>query len=318
MSSLKSTLCFSLPSLGSAATAEISLRRTLRLPDDGSTQWLPPGLGSFPIARVGNSQLVPIHPAEALWLNFSATHPCVLQIGAGRLNAVSGLPLKSGICGEPQDYVVLPLQPWLDGFKTEDGSVRQFVSTPLGKGLSAEEQLLDDPASGGITIAVIPIKSSWLEKWEKAGLTKHCSWVPPPNGFLYCSVTSDFGLGGGARIRQEISKDPLGVEAWDIAATQHTTLELVAPERWTALTGLSAPPPPQVAADYAEAGGTFFDYQGNTPSIPATVPLAALKGVTEVSSEGTALAATPALPEMIKTVQIGPKADTKICGETAS
>ena len=46
---------------------------------------------------------------------------------------------------DPQNYVVVPGQPWLDGYCVEKGIIRQFVAMPLGQGYSVEEQLTGEP-----------------------------------------------------------------------------------------------------------------------------------------------------------------------------
>ena len=64
-----------------------------------------------------------------------------VKVAAGKVNAVTGEPWSDGLTERPQDYLVVPDQPWLDGFCVEKGLVRQFVATPLGEGYTAEEQL---------------------------------------------------------------------------------------------------------------------------------------------------------------------------------
>src|SRR5512134_2376454 len=83
---------------------DFSLRfqRTLRIPDDGKTYPLPPGLGNFPIrvidprnARIPAAMrerggfLIPMYQREALWICFRGPTSAV-QIAVGRVNAVSG------------------------------------------------------------------------------------------------------------------------------------------------------------------------------------------------------------------------------------
>jgi hypothetical protein len=76
--------------------------------------------------------------SEALWISFSARVPCAVKIAAGKINAVSGAAWPAELHSEPQDYVVVPGQPWLDGFSVGAGLTRQFVAMPLGAGDSVE------------------------------------------------------------------------------------------------------------------------------------------------------------------------------------
>jgi hypothetical protein len=60
--------------------------------------------------------------------------------------------------------MVIPDQPWLDGYYVQKGIIRQFVSMPLGEGYSAEEQINRTAETGGLQIEVYPMKKSAFEK----------------------------------------------------------------------------------------------------------------------------------------------------------
>ena len=167
-------LVFRFPHIDNDAGIRIDFQRTLRLPDDGHDYHLPPGLGRFPLRHIedfdlGSSNrrkarggvIMPMFQTDALWLNFGSISygrpelPVALKIGAGKINAVSGEKWVDGLDQDPQNYVVLPEQPWLDGFNVEKGKVRQFVAMPLGKGYTVEEQIDPESDVGGIQIEVI-------------------------------------------------------------------------------------------------------------------------------------------------------------------
>ena len=84
---------------------------------------------------------MPMDQSKALWISFSARYPCAVKIAAGKINAVSGAAWTAELPSEPQDDVVVPGQPWLDGFSVGAGLIRQFAAMPLGAGDSVEEQL---------------------------------------------------------------------------------------------------------------------------------------------------------------------------------
>ena len=157
---------------GSPPELTIKFQRTLRIPDDGKTYPLPAGLGLFPLRSVDDfpetapasyskrgGVLMPMYQSEALWIRFSASYPFAVKIAAGKINAVSGEPWSSGLQEDPQDYLVVPGQPWLDGFSVGDGFIRQFVAMPLGAGYSVEEQLTGKADVGGIQLQVYPISA---------------------------------------------------------------------------------------------------------------------------------------------------------------
>merc|ERR1712072_1392883 len=118
-------------------------------------QNLPPGFGPFPLESCGsyatrmlprswrnaNDVFLPIHLAEALWLSWNRKEAAIM-VGAGGVNAISGEGFQPGeLKAEPQSYCTAPQQPWLDGIKSGEGIVRQFVATAKGSGASVEAQV---------------------------------------------------------------------------------------------------------------------------------------------------------------------------------
>ena len=168
-------LVFRFPEVHPEAGLTIDFQRTLRIPDDGDEYPLPPGLGRFPVCHVddfGDSVpkpwiehggvMLPMYQSEAMWLNFDTAfvarqgkYPFAIKIAAGKIDAVSGEGWSEHLHAKPQDYMVAPEQPWLDGFCVEKGVIRQFVAMPLGAGYSAEEQLTDKAEYGGVQILVL-------------------------------------------------------------------------------------------------------------------------------------------------------------------
>ena len=67
-----------------------------------------------------------------------------MKIAAGKINAVSGEAWTAELPSEPQDYVVVPGQPWLDGFSVGAGLIRQFPA-PVGRSLLARALPPDYP-----------------------------------------------------------------------------------------------------------------------------------------------------------------------------
>jgi hypothetical protein len=148
----------------------IAFQRTLRIPDDGRTYPLPAGLGAFPLRSVDGfpatapasclqrgGAVLPMDQSEALWISFSARYPCAVKIAAGKINAVSGAAWTAELHSEPQDDVVVPGQPWLDGFSVGAGLIRPFVAMPLGAGDSVEEQLTGRADVGGMQLQSVSV-----------------------------------------------------------------------------------------------------------------------------------------------------------------
>lgn len=162
----------------------VTLHRTLRLPDNGNTHALPPSMGHFPIKRVADyadkvpkawlehgGVFFPMWQREAMWLQFgSSRRPFACKVAAGKINAVSGKEWKKELApsdtddsGDPrQDYIVAPPQPWLDGFNSGNGVIKQFVAMPLGQGYTVEGQVTGKEEFGGIQIMAVPPKEGLL------------------------------------------------------------------------------------------------------------------------------------------------------------
>ncbi|MYV39229.1 hypothetical protein GT030_10165, partial [Streptomyces sp. SID1328] len=155
--------------------------RTLRLPERG-THPLPPGLGEFPLRRVADyadrvpeawrargGVLLPMYLREAMWLGFAGTtEPAALQVGVGKVCAVSGKPWRGALARDPQNYVTLPRQPWLDGINSGRGTVRQFVAVPLGLGATVEGQVTGEETWGGLQLQAFGLRPEALARWREA------------------------------------------------------------------------------------------------------------------------------------------------------
>ena len=179
----ENTLNFQFPEVHQGAVCSIEFERTLRIPDDNTPYSLPPGLGQFPVKHIDDYAenlpsewaahggiFIPLYQSEALWLNFDGDYPCAVKIAAGKINAVDGSEWSKNLSTEDQDYVVIPEQPWLDGFNVSEGFIRQFVAMPLGEGYTAEEQITGKAEHGGLQIIVYPMKRSVYEKLKKNGM----------------------------------------------------------------------------------------------------------------------------------------------------
>jgi hypothetical protein len=310
------------PKSKSALEATISFQRTLRIPDDGKTYPLPPGLGSFPLCHVDDHAqnvpaswlkrggvMLPIYQAEALWLSFTSGYPCALKIGTGKINAVSGLSWTSLLSQNPQDYVILPEQPWLDGYCVEKGYIRQFVAMPLGQGYAAEEQLSGSGEHGGIQLQIYPLKAKiYFEQLVKPKFPRTlidllpCLIPPPERGkvvaagaptalpLLYAAgVATDMGLGAGGRMRQEIYQDARPLNAWDTTAKSRCFVHLCNSAVWRQITGQKPPHLPFDAAVYAKYGLPWFDYyRDDIAALPGAPVLNKLKSVFHIAQQKAA------------------------------
>ena len=212
-----------------------------------------------------------------MWLNFSAFNPAALQVGAGGRCAITGGELTDELTREPQNYVVLPDQPWLDGFKTADDEVRQFVAVSMGSGLTVEQQLTGAESVGGLQLQVRFLTPEALKRWRAANTRSDDADFVLADDFscqpvmFYCESVA-MGLGAGGRIDQEIYEDDFEESDWQTLPSGKVWVHLVAAADWPRFTGEPMPSSPITAEDYAEAGLPWFDYWNPTGVDVATTP----------------------------------------------
>lgn len=180
--------------------------RTLRLPESG-THPLPPGLGEFPVRRVADyadrvpeawrargGVMLPVYLREAMWLSFAGTsEPAALQVGVGKVCAVSGRPWSDRPARGPQNYVVLPRQPWLDGINSGTGTVRQFVAVPLGLGATVEGQVTGEEVWGGVQLQSFALNDRALARWREEERRRQVPPAPAPPGAYGAAMPAAFG-----------------------------------------------------------------------------------------------------------------------------
>lgn len=273
----------------------MSFQRTLRIPDDGNQYPLPPGLGKFPIKSVAefadhvpqewhgeNSFLIPMYQCEALWLGFDGADwkPNAVKIAIGRVNAISGERWNEELTDQPQNYIVTPQQPWLDGIKVGVDSIRQFVAMPLGLGYTVEAQVSGEEEFGGIQMIVY-----------EPSLGKFPDQAPPkPIRGLDSQPSMDMafgmGLGAGGEIQQKIYPDPYGVDTWDTANYGTVTIHIVNSEQYQQITGHEPPPSPISAKTYTEYGLPWFKlYDEQKGDLLTSERLKGIKSIQEIEQE---------------------------------
>jgi len=270
----------------------VAFQRTLRVPADGSSYPLPPSLGRLPVARLGAPEAgdgagfgVPLYQREALWLAFGGAwwKPNAVQIGVGGVNALSGQAFSPPLTSDPQNYLVCPDQPWLDGINAGKGFVRQFVAVPLGSGLTVEGRLTGTERLGGIQLRVYEPKPG---RFPDHPPDRHGT---PLEGRPQASAR--LGLAAGGTIAQKIYPDPYGVETWDPGTAASVSIALLNSEQFQALTGREPPPSPVSAALYTEHGLPWFHlYEEAMGDIDRSELLA---GVDPLADDGAALTIDP-------------------------
>jgi hypothetical protein len=294
-------LVFSFPEVHRDAVLRVDFQRTFRIPDDERDYSLPPGLGSFPLRHVDDfaervpeswvrhgGVVFPMYQSEAMWLCFSALqgYPFAVKVATGKINAVTGESWKDGLNRNPQDYVVIPEQPWLDGYCVEEGVIRQFVAMPLGVGYSVEEQVTGQAEHGGLQLSVYPLKKEIWERIISRRGRKSYSLMMGEPAMASVSADYDMGLAPGGRMKQKIYTDHRDFEDWDLRQTSRCFVHIANSLVWRSVTGEAPPTVPLTAEEYTRAGLPWFDLlDGDKAALAGAEKLNGVKSVVELGKE---------------------------------
>ncbi|HKE89416.1 MAG TPA: hypothetical protein VKB45_03700 [Gemmatimonadales bacterium] len=294
-------LNFTFPEVHEDAGLSINFQRTLRIPDDDKKYPLPPGLGPFPVRHVDDfpkkvppqwlehgGVLLPMYQSEALWLYFRGRYPCAVQVATGKIDAVTGATLRPGLARGPQNYLVTPEQPWLDGYCVERGVIRQFVAMPLGAGYTAEEQITGTAEHGGLQLIVYPMKAEVYQRHHH-GIEAFLGDSVTAGSVARLSLSrggAALGLAPGGRMRQHLYEDPNDLTDWDLDHSSRCFVHIANSLVWRQITGEHPPTVPPTASEYTKAGLPWFDYYAEGRSaVPGSTILEKLKSVVQLGKE---------------------------------
>jgi hypothetical protein len=291
----KQTLEFSFPNIHPEACLGISFKRTLRVPDDGNIYPLPADLGNFPVFHTEDfaqnipdtwssrgGVIIPMYQKEALWIDFGSMiylhgrnnqeYPCAIKIGTGKICAITGQQWSNELSQSQQNYVVFDQQPWLDGYRIDSQTVRQFVAMPLGEGYTTEEQISHEANYGGIQIMVIPMKREYYEEYIRQRKMRI---------FYHENEDSLLGISPGGKISQEIYEDLHGVDAWDLEHSARCFVHTVNSEQFESITGLCPPISPITRESYLGQNLPWYQYYSDAKVLSGKSKLIELRSVAQ-------------------------------------
>jgi hypothetical protein len=239
---------------------QISLERTLKIPDDGKVYPLPPSLGAFPLYKISDfvdtvpeewrgkkGYFIPMYQSEAMWLNFSGSMNALI-VNTSMINAITGKGISKTLDGEEQNYIVAPSQPWLDGFNAEDGYLRQFIVQPIDYNSTGKEQLSTANQFAGVNFVIYSAKPGLIsEDDEEMNYSKFSDCLIMDNNVEE------------ARLKQEIYPDQYGIDTWDLDSQIEINIYFANSELFEKITGETPPLSPISEEEYHEHGYPWFD-----------------------------------------------------------
>lgn len=280
----------------------LNFQRTLRIPDDGGTYPLPPGLGAFPICKVHDYKgrvpeawaehggvFIPMYQREALWISFRPRYwkPNAVKVAVGKVNAVSGESWNQKLASDENDYLVCPPQPWLDGINAGEGYIRQFVAMPLGMGYTVEAQVTGEEKFGGIQIIVYEPKPGRFPDEPPQPTRVAYRAAPSATPAMHALVGgTEMGLAAGGKMKQKIYPDLHGIDTWDENNFGRVYVHIVNSLIYREITGKEPPFTPVTAKTYSKYGFPWFDlYDDKMGDISAPEDLKKVKTVKEMDKE---------------------------------
>jgi hypothetical protein len=233
------------------------------------------------------------------------------------VNAVSGKPWslelkpKSTIASRrdpEQDYCVTHAgygykgnsQPWLDGFNTSKGTVKQFVAMPLGGGYTVEAQVTGKEDVGGIQIVAFPAKKGAIPEPRVDTLSYRsrsalydsgleCSFGPAVAASATRGMTAksvEMGLGEGGEITQKIYESEYDVDVWDQSEPEKVFVHIVNSTMYREITGEEPPPCPITRKEYERAGYVWYElYDEGASPVSGSGTLSNAKTISEIDAD---------------------------------
>jgi hypothetical protein len=142
-------------------------------------------------------------------------------------------------------------------------------------------------------------------------LSLNCNMADGAESVAFCSDASvqlDMGLAAGGRMKQQVFKDPHGIECWDTKNKTRVYIHMANSIGWQHVTGTMPPHPPMSASDYTARGYPWFDYYSEgAQSHAGTEKLKGLKSLAELQKEKK----LPLLPEN-KSAKVSDKQTVKL------
>lgn len=296
---------------------KIDFQRTLRLPDDDKTYPLPAGLGRFPMVMVDDFKdkvprewvdhggvIIPMFAHEAMWINFNSDSDCfpsALKVATGKINCVTGESWQPGLREDPQNYLALPRQNWLDGYVVEKGVVRQFVAERAGQGISVEEQLTGQARWNGIQLELFPMRAEdYYEDYVQEELRSRLrsavtvprrprenilfSVMSPPWRLSpsYSSAVDEMSMAAGGRMIQSIVEDSRSVEVYDTDRSARCFVHIVDALQWSRITGQPQPQSPITKETYRRFGIPWFFLFDDGPAVKPSGAFDKVKSIGEM------------------------------------
>ena len=253
---------------------------------------LPPSIRKGEFYMHNGKPIVPVDKDMAVWFKFELLTnglpkvPYALKILVGGINVITGetehgeqevLTLENNQPNTQvgQNYLILPSQRWIDGFKTGNGTVRQFIVQEFGLNATVEEKL-KGTQDGVIQFIAFPPTQAVIQQAKEEETIKLLTHIQnkkasfgPTYLFTGANITgatkggggggvSKVGLAAGAQIVQDINVSTFPIDTFDPTRAQVFDLTLLDAHTFHELEGLPKPPRMPTQDEYDEICGWYY------------------------------------------------------------
>lgn len=206
-----------------------------------------------------------------------------MQVGVGRINAITGKRLHGRLNRTSQNYLVVPDQPWLDGINAGRGFIRQFVAMPLGMGYTVEGRVTGKEEFGGLQLRVHDPKPGRFPEREPK---RRYDRLMEPMSMMPALPVMEMGLGAGGKMRQKVYPDEYGVDTWDLENYGEVYVHIANSMTFREITGHEPPETPVSARSYTECGLPWFElYDEEKGDVAPSGKLAKVKSVKQMDKK---------------------------------
>src|SRR5690606_8796793 len=299
------------------------------------------GLGSFPVKQIDEipenniprvwkqhgGVMIPMYQSEALWINFypnepedrASAYPFAVRIATGKVSALTGKAFTKIL--KPDDYLIIPDQPWLDGFVVGDdkGIVRQFVASPIGSDVSVEYQITGEDSIGGLQIEVFPMKGDIYDKKfpvidddSRYRVSAYVMCASAASAAFSENGDPGMSLAAGGKMRQQVFEDSFGFDVWDLEHSTKVFVHLTNSMLWRVITGQDPPTVPLTAKEYTQRGLPWFDYYAEKPYKKVTDEMRHIKSMKEMPGGAFMLPENASVDEAEQVIDLSPKSPNEV------
>lgn len=214
------------PFLSLAHDINITFQRT---PQTTASNCLgePSSFGALPLAEMDDAVVVPVASEEAFWLGFEVppSHPPLcLRISVFNkitVDATTGEPWCDALQSVPQNYLVCPPQPAINGVRDKTGIFKCF----------AREVHNPECYYACRSLTIHAIKLTMSAHWQIR--TRSAALEPQRNEMAVGPISHVNATRGGSVIHA----DPIGLSAWDIGNATLTHVILASFDFFKGITG---------------------------------------------------------------------------------